>query len=160
LPRIPKLFIPSVACPSCSYANDETFRFCQQCGVGEEQSVTKLPVREDVISKRLEQLAQQRQSSSYVRQKSALERELASFLASVSSPRSLATASPTDVISFLVWKDRGGRTRVHGPDCSASGIRATRAVACHCPKRLAYGTVDSLIGKLRAIFAENGRGSE
>ena len=32
LPRIPKLFIPSVACPSCSYANDEMFKFCQQCG--------------------------------------------------------------------------------------------------------------------------------
>ena len=31
---------------------------------------------------------------------------------------------------------------------------------CECPKRLAFGTVDSLIGKLRAIFAESGRGAE
>ena len=33
-------------------------------------------------------------------------------------------------------------------------------MACACPKRLALGTVDSLIGKLRAIFVEHGRGSE
>ena len=33
-------------------------------------------------------------------------------------------------------------------------------MACACPKRLAFGTVDSLIGKLRAIFVEHGRGSE
>lgn len=32
LPRIPKLYIPSVACPVCSYSNYENFRFCQQCG--------------------------------------------------------------------------------------------------------------------------------
>ena len=31
---------------------------------------------------------------------------------------------------------------------------------CNCPKRLAFGTVDSLIGKLRAIFVEHGRGSK
>jgi hypothetical protein len=28
LPRIPKLFIPSVACPECHQANDEDFTFC------------------------------------------------------------------------------------------------------------------------------------
>ena len=33
-------------------------------------------------------------------------------------------------------------------------------MSCACPKRLAFGTVDSLIGKLRAIFVEHGRGSE
>ena len=33
-------------------------------------------------------------------------------------------------------------------------------IACACPKRLAFETVDSLIGKLRAIFVECGRGSE
>ena len=28
---------------------------------------------------------------------------------------------------------------------------------CRCPRRLAYSTVDSYIGKLRSIFAEAGR---
>ena len=31
---------------------------------------------------------------------------------------------------------------------------------CSCPKRLAYGTIDSLIGKLRSIFCLYGRGSD
>ena len=31
---------------------------------------------------------------------------------------------------------------------------------CQCPLSLAHGTVDSLIAKLRSIFAENGRGAE
>ena len=31
---------------------------------------------------------------------------------------------------------------------------------CDCPKRLAFGTVDSLIGKLRSIFVDNGKGVE
>ena len=31
---------------------------------------------------------------------------------------------------------------------------------CPCPLRLTHGTVYSLIGKLRSIFAENGRGAE
>ena len=33
-------------------------------------------------------------------------------------------------------------------------------LTCACPTRLAFGTVYTLIGKLRAIVAENGRGSE
>ena len=31
---------------------------------------------------------------------------------------------------------------------------------CSCAKRLAYGTIDSLIGKLRSIFCSYGRGSD
>ena len=36
----------------------------------------------------------------------------------------------------------------------------TRPSSCSCPTRLAAGTVDSLLGKLRAIFAEAGLGGE
>ena len=35
-----------------------------------------------------------------------------------------------------------------------------RVPRCTCPKRLAFGTVHSLIGKLRALFMVNGRGTE
>ena len=31
---------------------------------------------------------------------------------------------------------------------------------CCCPKRLAFGTVDSFIGKLRSIFVAVGRGGD
>ena len=30
-------------------------------------------------------------------------------------------------------------------------------LCCGCPRRLAYSTVDSYVGKLRSIFAEAGR---
>ena len=36
----------------------------------------------------------------------------------------------------------------------------TRSSSCSCPSRLAAGTVGSLLGKLRAIFAEAGLGGE
>ena len=32
LPVVAKLFVPSVRCPSCGYANDCDFWFCQRCG--------------------------------------------------------------------------------------------------------------------------------
>ena len=57
------------------------------------------------------------------------------------------------MVAFLVWKDGGGRTRVHQPDCQGRA-------PCQSSLRLAHGTVDSLIGKLRSIFAENERGAE
>ena len=81
------------------------------------QQLKKVVIQESVISERVEQLARQHQSSRYVRQKSALEQELSNFLFSLSSPKSIATALPSDVVSFLVWKDRGRKARVHQPDC-------------------------------------------
>ena len=64
----------------------------------------------------LGQLSRQHQSSRYVRP-CALEKELSNFLFSLSPPKSITTVLPTDVVAFVVWKDRGGRTRVHQPDC-------------------------------------------
>ena len=102
-------------------------------------------------------MSQQRSSSRCVRQKSALESEIAHFLASSTSAKSLASALPEDVIAFLVWKDRAGKTKVHQSSCPAL---SRPDLSCVCPKRLAFETVDSMIGKLRAILADNGKGSE
>ena len=70
----------------------------------------------------------------------------------------MATATPDDIINFLIWKDSSGKTTVHIDDCSNFGNK--RKTDCSCPKRLAYGTVDSLIGKLRSIFCNFGRTSD
>lgn len=59
---------------------------------------------------------------------------------------------------FLVWKDRKGKTKVHDTNCQFFARKVL--FSCPCPTRLAYGTVDSLIGKLRAIFNEFGRRGE
>lgn len=79
-------------------------------------------------------------------------------MAARSPPKDVQSAIPKDVIAFLVWKDQGGRTVVHTPECPNLGN--ARLHTCLCPKHLAFGTVDSLIGKLRAIFSNKGREGE
>ncbi|KAK3737784.1 hypothetical protein QZH41_017258 [Actinostola sp. cb2023] len=85
--------------------------------------------------------------------KSSLQRDLESFLSSLPIPKTLVSASPRDVARFLVWKDKGGRTKVHATSCPSFWL-PPRSRVCSCPIRLAAGTVDSMIGKLRATFME------
>ena len=163
---MPKLYQPSVACPQCQYPNDEGFRFCQNCGylrrtlaqVKDSGYKLKFGIDEGKIAHRVKELCQARSSTRYAKQKTALELEFSQFLSCLSSPKDLSTALPHDVVSFLVWKDQAGRTVIHNPTCSFVG--QSKQSQCGCPRRLAFGTVDSLIGKLRAVFAENGRGVE
>ena len=67
----------------------------------------------------------------------------------------LAEASPLDVVRFLHFRDRGGRTQVHAFSCAHFG--ASGIFTCGCPLHFAYGTVDSYVGMLRAIFRDMGR---
>ena len=125
----------------------------------DEAARPKLVIDEGAIANRVQQLSDQRLSSKYAKQKTSLQKELANYLSSLRSPKTLMSAVPGDVISFLIWKDRNGRTQVHRSDCRVS--RSQRGTAeCQCPRRLAFGTVDALIGKLRSIFCNVGRGSE
>ena len=115
LHQVPRLYTLAVACPNCNYPNDETFTFCQQCGyrrkpIQEKPFKERLSIDETDIAQRLQQFSQQRSSSRYVSQKSALESEFPHFLASLTSAKSLASALPEDVIAFLVWKDHAEKT--------------------------------------------------
>lgn len=74
---------------------------------------------------------------------------MSSFLASLSPPKSMSSASSKDIVKFLISKDKTGRTLVHTQTCDRK--------VCKCPRRLAAGSVDSLIGKLRAIYNRLGR---
>ena len=80
------------------------------------------------------------------------------FLASLPNTKSIYSATPENVSRFLIWKDRHGKRVVHVAEC----VNAPNQDAsdCGCPKRLAFKTVDSYIGKLRAIFNEAGRSGE
>ena len=80
----------------------------------------------------------------YQRHKSALEQHLSEYLASLSPPKCVSSCTLDDVIKFVIGEDKSGRTIVHAQSCSR--------VVCSCPSRLAAGSVDSLLGKLRAIF--------
>ena len=64
-------------------------------------------------------------------------------------------ASPQDVLRFLHKRDGNGRTQVHRLDCEHMG--ASGLFDCGCPRHLAFGTIDSYIGQMRAIFNAHGR---
>ena len=61
----------------------------------------------------------------------------------------MTSISPRDICRFLVFKDRNGRTQGHKNGCNFLDQRGV--YQCGCPTRLSYKTVDSYIGKLRAI---------
>ena len=65
---------------------------------------------------------------------------------------------PEDIASFLILKDSFGKTRIHRDNSYLFGSK--RSGECSCPKRLAFGTIDSLIGKLRSTFLAAGRSGD
>ena len=127
--------------------------------ISDQDQTTKATLRDvPALDNRLLQIASVTASTSYAKQKSSLQKELESFLASLPFPRDISTASPRDLCRFLVWKDQKGKTKVHNTNCLFFARRGL--FSCPCPTLLAYGTVDSLIGKLRAIFNEFGKRGE
>ena len=108
------------------------------------------------IDDRLEALRKVKSGKPYQKQKSSLQHELERFLRALASPKSLMSATSQDLTRFLIWKDKGGKTKIHLPQCKHFGVSGK--ARCLCPTRLAAGTVHNLIGKLRSIFIEAGRG--
>ena len=80
-----KLFAPSVRCPICCHANDSDFRYCQRCGYKRKvicpSRVGQVVVNVDLtqIDKRLQQLLNYDQATSYSKQKDSLQKQLEAF---------------------------------------------------------------------------------
>ncbi|KAJ8440822.1 hypothetical protein Cgig2_000710 [Carnegiea gigantea] len=70
-------------------------------------------------------------------------------------PLSLHLCSGAHVLEFLRYLDQFGKTKVHTHLCPFYGHPSPPA-PCPCPLRQAWGSLDSLIGRLRAAFEENG----
>ena len=159
--QVPRLWKPAISCPVCFYPNDLGFFYCQKCGNQKEPASLADPLKViDVdlehVNRRLELLNSYRPNKPYQRQKSNLQVQLESYLWSLSGKRTLSNASPQDLVTFLVWRDKFGKTMVHSDICASPLLRPG---SCSCSKTLAAGTIDNNIGKLRSIFRENGRGS-
>ena len=142
-------------CNECSYPNDNCFQFCQQCGLQRFSHILglaskRIKIDHAQIDTRIKEPCSARASRAYQRQKTHLESELSSFLTSCQHQKTLFSATPKDMVSFLVWKDGKGKTMVHFHTCQFLGLQGKQS--CNCPTRLSAGTVDSLIGKLRSIF--------
>ncbi|XP_024024667.1 protein LIGHT-DEPENDENT SHORT HYPOCOTYLS 4 [Morus notabilis] len=94
-------------------------------------------------------------SSRYENQK---RRDWNTFGQSLKNPRpplSLSRCSGAHVLEFLRYLDQFGKTKVHTPICPFYG-HPNPPAPCPCPLRQAWGSLDALIGRLRAAFEENG----
>ncbi|XVF62845.1 hypothetical protein PTKIN_Ptkin09bG0041200 [Pterospermum kingtungense] len=70
-------------------------------------------------------------------------------------PLSLSRCSGAHVLEFLRYLDQFGKTKVHTPLCPFFG-HPNPPAPCPCPLRQAWGSLDALIGRLRAAFEEHG----
>ena len=162
VPEIPRIWKLAIGCRSCGYPNDYDSSFCQRCG-SQKQPLSILQAPESVqvdfgkVNERLQSLIARHKKKPYQRQKCSLQNQLESYLWSLPCKKSLATASPNDVVNILIWRDQFGKAKLYLENCCISG-RSSRA-SCHCQVRLTAGTISSNIGKLRSIFKESGRGS-
>ncbi|KAL3828055.1 hypothetical protein ACJIZ3_016857 [Penstemon smallii] len=72
-------------------------------------------------------------------------------------PLTLSRCSGAHVLEFLRYLDQFGKTKVHAPICPFYG-HPNPPAPCPCPLRQAWGSLDALIGRLRAAYEENGAG--
>ncbi|KAI8014408.1 Protein LIGHT-DEPENDENT SHORT HYPOCOTYLS 6 [Camellia lanceoleosa] len=77
------------------------------------------------------------------------------YLKNHKPPLTLAHCSGAHVIEFLKYLDQFGKTKVHVMGCPYFGLPNPPA-ACACPLKQAWGSLDALIGRLRAAYEENG----
>ncbi|KAA8524241.1 hypothetical protein F0562_010664 [Nyssa sinensis] len=77
------------------------------------------------------------------------------YLKNQRPPVSLSQCNSSHVLDFLRYLDQFGKTKVHLQGCMFYGQPEPPA-PCTCPLRQAWGSLDALIGRLRAAYEENG----
>lgn len=108
------------------------------------------------VKARLKDLDDRFDKLAYNRQKSSLVGSFSTFLQGnqnsgyFADGTELDSATPEDVVKFLVDRDSKGRTQVHALGCRNLGKNGH--FDCGCERHLSAGTVDSYIGQLRAYF--------
>ncbi|GMG98184.1 hypothetical protein Nepgr_000024 [Nepenthes gracilis] len=76
------------------------------------------------------------------------------YLKNHKPPLSLSRCSGAHVIEFLKYLDQFGKTKVHITGCPYFG-HPNPPAPCACPLKQAWGSLDALIGRLRAAYEEN-----
>lgn len=77
------------------------------------------------------------------------------YLSNHKPPLTLSRCSGAHVIEFLRYLDRFGKTKVHVTECPYFG-HPNPPAPCACQLKQAWGSLDALIGRLRAAYDENG----
>ncbi|GMI83999.1 hypothetical protein HRI_002069200 [Hibiscus trionum] len=70
-------------------------------------------------------------------------------------PIALSQCNANHVLDFLRYLDQFGKTKVHLQGCMFFG-QPEPPGPCTCSLRQAWGSLDALIGRLRAAYEENG----
>ena len=81
------------------------------------------------------------------------------YLRNHKPPLSLSRCSGAHVIEYLKYLDQFGKTKVHVASCPFFGHHSPPS-SCACPLKQAWGSLDALIGRLRAAYEENGGSSD
>ncbi|KAJ8534509.1 hypothetical protein K7X08_016237 [Anisodus acutangulus] len=94
------------------------------------------------------------QLSRYESQKRCDWNTFGQYLKNQQSPVSLPQCNYNHVLDFLRYLDQFGKTKVHLHGCLFFG-QPEPPGPCTCPLRQAWGSLDALIGRLRAAYEEN-----
>lgn len=94
-------------------------------------------------------------SSRYENQKRRDWNTFGQYLKNHRPPLCLSRCSGAHVLEFLRYLDQFGKTKIHNQFCPFFG-HPNPPAPCPCPLRQAWGSLDALIGRLRAAFEENG----
>ncbi|KAL9227607.1 hypothetical protein vseg_003279 [Gypsophila vaccaria] len=94
-------------------------------------------------------------SSRYENQKRRDWNTFGQYLKNHRPPLALNRCSGAHVLEFLRYLDQFGKTKVHNQMCPYYG-HPNPPGPCACPLRQAWGSLDALIGRLRAAYEENG----
>lgn len=81
------------------------------------------------------------------------------YLRNQRPPVALSQCNYSHVLDFMRYLDQFGKTKVHIQGCMFFG-QPEPAGPCTCPLRQAWGSLDALIGRLRAAYEENGGAPE
>ncbi|CAN4101251.1 unnamed protein product [Withania somnifera] len=93
-------------------------------------------------------------SSRYENQKRRDWKTFGQYLRDHRPPLTLSRCSGAHVLEFLRYLDQFGKTKVHTPMCPFYGYPNPPA-PCPCPLKQAWGSLDALVGRLRAAYEEN-----
>ncbi|CAL0310189.1 unnamed protein product [Lupinus luteus] len=102
-----------------------------------------------------QQQQQQLPLSRYESQKRRDWNTFGQYLRNQRPPVALSHCNSNHVLDFLRYLDQFGKTKVHLQGCLFFG-QAEPPGPCTCPLRQAWGSLDALIGRLRAAYEENG----
>lgn len=109
----------------------------------------------EIISSSSSAAAPASSSSRYENQKRRDWNTFGQYLRNHRPPLTLSRCSGAHVLEFLRYLDQFGKTKVHTPMCPFYG-HPNPPAPCPCPLKQAWGSLDALVGRLRAAYEENG----